>query len=269
MRLFLLLLTITVAHGQIGTLTSISEFIREQLNAIIQTSIIGDISFRVCDRCPLSILNNIQLGNEARSSDSGCEGARLPGIGCVGCSWAYEVGVDSINGLGTLTLPPNGFTIGQPVINTVAGTNIVHVPLTIVAEATSTSIYVTAQLQPCIAGTTFGPRNSEVEIAGRPTVTINLNLVGVASETYDGMTLAAFDPHRTEVTSVKLSVTLPNNWIRVPRELDFLVSTLVYPLTFAIRTTLNIIAIKVTPIIDGVIRNLVAKLPSVNIYVVF
>lgn len=81
----------------------LNKFLTDVVNTIVSSSIVKNVTFKVCDNCPNSTIDKIELGKEVWKDAGDCEGFRISGE-CVGCSWGYRAGVNSIQGLGGMKL---------------------------------------------------------------------------------------------------------------------------------------------------------------------
>lgn len=180
---------------------SSSNFISAQgpaiLNTIIALPAIQQLTFKVCDTCADSTLGNIQLGptSPASVSNEGCAGQSVFGQ-CVGCSWAYDIVLNSVQGLNNMRV--TSVTAGNPSVTSTTAT----FPVTITGTVSNLIFNVSAKLPTCINRGTFSTGNVPLAYPGTVNATITGNITASISDTR----VVSFALH---VTNVQLSFGLP------------------------------------------------------------
>jgi hypothetical protein len=245
----------------------ISQLLQRQINALILKKEIQDTKFKVCGNCKDSTLNLIELGETVWEKDDGCAGAKLPTIGCVGCSWAYEAGINTISGLGNMKL--RQLSLDNLVL---LNSNTVRYYFNFILESGTVYIYYTAQAKPC-TGSLIGPYRSSLKIPGTPSVNARAYLEG----TYDSsMKLAIFKANNITFESLKLRLDIPTDWLKIRTGNDVadtilgpIFDTLLAPTKFGVNLFQDIINKFLCPKIEGIIKNitknLITKLPNEEI----
>lgn len=90
----------------LGNEAAIGNFLTQQINALISSSIIQQIQFKACSVCQPSTLSQINFGggSPAWFSDQRClSGLTISGR-CIPCTTGYQVGINSVTGLDKLRI---------------------------------------------------------------------------------------------------------------------------------------------------------------------
>lgn len=249
--------TRTPRQAQPGT---IQGFVTDQVNGLID--ILKSEEFRPCRACSSGTLNNINFstgpGGVAWLSGEGCE--RVPPLivypGCVGCSWNYDIGINSLNGLGSLRI--TNVDASRPVAS---GTT-VRIPFTVTGTASGVSINYTAKVQPCspIAYITIAD-NTPINIPGTATLTLTGALVG----TYDPATgLGTFSNKQIEITTADLAINIDPRWADIHTSstaFNTVFNRVISPITGGVAATgsflLTRIGTSISPIVKDFLGNYV------------
>lgn len=249
------------------------EFLMRQINGMLENkSFLNNFSFNVCKSCPASTLGNIQLGKTVWSSDKGCSiGFDVEPIGCIGCSWAYEVGINSIRGLNNMKL--KSLQVSDTI--EVAATPLVRYYFSMEVECDGIDIYVTARGQPCTGGL-VGLDNDRNRVPGTARILI---LNAYAEGKYNESTQTViFNSKDIKIPNSFLSLIVPTDWAKIDTG-DSTANAILAPIfdlillpaigaTNLFQTLVNkIISDTLNSTIKDILQGLIGNLPSIDIMI--
>jgi hypothetical protein len=206
----------------------LNKFLVDTITSSLALTTVGSsATFKICETCPDSTLQNIQLGKTVWIENGGCDGFLMLG-GCAGCSWGYRAGVNSIQGLDTLKLTPESLNINNIVTDT--NSNNIRVYFSFGLNSDKVFLFVTSQVISCskniyspgwwddpvnaIADSSSSNDDNNNNIAVKK---VDAKMIVYVHDSYidgvydQGSKMVLFNSNSIKIGNVSIALTLDNN----------------------------------------------------------
>lgn len=260
----------TATASQQDITKAMEEFITRQLNALISSDFLWQQFFKICKDCPDSNIHNLNLGKTVWISDDGCAGPKILD-NCIGCSWAYDIGIETIRGLGTLeikSLKLGGLVRPSPTSDKL------RFYFNLQLYAPEIVLVATLLLKPC-TGSMIGFRRGVFDGGSAM-----LNLFDAYVEgTYNEQTkIATFNSRDIHLTNLQLLIHISTDWVKISTgnaAVDAIIEPIVNAAIYPFKGLVNVFELAMNKIIQNylndtlkdVLSGLIDKIPQFNIMI--